>query len=249
MDLEDLGIRYREIQLWKRLIFLTLIAVSPGSYNYWDRHETLVNEKQAAITEKSGQEDKLRYALEKHQKLAKLEDNLTGLEKQTKEISKKFPDEIQMDRVLEKTELITQQLGLSLKLFQPKEEIPSETAFKFLKMPIGIQLVGTYGQIANFFDHLVHLDFLVNVENIDLSVDAPTSEVSSMAALSQEKKRAQMRLRAACDMSVFRSLNEREAKALATLYENKRAAEKALQDAANPAAGVQGLPPPAEAPK
>jgi len=247
MDLEDLGIRYREISLWKRLVFLFILAVAPGGYNYWDRHDQLMSDQQAAQTEKKSQEDKLRYALEKHQKLAKLEENLIGLEKTTKEVSKKFPDEIQMDHVLEKTELITQQLGLSLKLFQPKEEIPSETAFKFLKMPIGIQLVGTFGQITNFFDHLVHLDFLVNLENIDLAVDSPNAGAGGIdPSMSQEKKRAQMRLRASCDMSVFRSLNEREAKALQTLYDNKRAAEKAAQDAANPPAGA---PPPPEAPK
>lgn len=249
MDLEDLSVRYREIKLWQRLLVLTVLAVSPGAYDFWDRYETLVNDRKAAEDEKLAQEDKLKYALEKHVKLAKLEDQLIIKEKEIKEVAKKFPDEIPMDRVLQKTELIAQQLGLTLKLFKPKEEIPSETAFKYLKLPIGLQLVGTYGQIANFFDHIVHLDFLVNIENVDLAVDNPKDEPLK-DILSPEKKRSQMRLRAACDMSVFRSLTERESKALATIYENKRLAEKAQEDAANAAANPQipGISPPGEMP-
>lgn len=237
MDLEDLGTRYREVNLWKRLVFLSVVAIVSGAYDFWDRYETLVAERKAAQDEKVVQENKLKYALDKHQKLARLEEQLLLLENQMKDVSRKFPDEIPMDKVLQKTELLTQELGVSLKSFHPKQEIPSETAFKYLKLPIGLQLVGTFGQIMNFFDHVVHLNFLVNIENIDLSVDNP-SDADKLQTMSDEKKRSQMRLRASCDMSVFRSLNEKEAKAMQVLYENKRAAEEALKKAQNPTSVV-----------
>jgi Tfp pilus assembly protein PilO len=249
MDLEDLGIRYREIRLRNRLILLCILALVPAAFDFWDRWETLDTSRNDSYIEKANQQDKLKIALEKHQKLAKLEESLVSYELQVKEATKKLPDEIFIDRILQKTELIAQELGVALKLFHPQAEIPSETAFKYLKLPIRLDLVGTYGQIASFFDHIVHLEILINIENMKIEVEENKEKGAAVQKeISGEMERSKMRLRASCDMMVFRSLTAREAEALQAIHDAARKNAAELEKATVPggAPGAAPAPEPAK---
>lgn len=245
MDLEDIGLRYKEVAIWKRIVAIIAISFLPGAYDFWDRWETLVQSKKTAQEEKVKQEEKLKEALEKHKKLAELEEVLAATEAEVKEASKKLPDEVIMDQFLQRTELIAQDLGLSLKLFQPREEIPSETEFKYMKLPVHVEMVGTFGQIASFLDRIVHLETIVHVENLDLSVneeEKKSNQASSLAEFNvvnekaEEMKRSKIRIRASADLMIFRGLTQRENEFIQSIYDQKK------KEAEAAAGAVQGAP-------
>lgn len=249
MDLDDLASRYREIRVLYRVIGLCIIGILPAAYHVYDQWEGLNEALKAAIAEKEVQEVKLKASLDKHQKLQKLQETLASYENQVREAAKKLPDEVYMDEILQKTELIAQDLGIGLQLFEPKEEIPSETVYKYLKLPIHVELVGTYGQIASFFDRVVHLETTIYVENIAMELNqsretAPVSLVPNEKI--EEMKRAQIRLRASCDLMIFRSMTDLESQAMQSLYDQK-------QKELNPPKDTKGAapttpPPPAGSP-
>ena len=230
MDLDDIATRYQEIPRWKRYMTIVLVAMLPAAYEFWDRYQGLVDAQNAAITELANEVVKLKEFQAKHEALKKLDEKLAQAELEVKAASKVLPDEILMDKVLENTELIAQNVGISMKTFEPKSEIPSETAFKYLKVPIHLELVGTYGQIASFLDHVVHSETTTFVENISIAVnDAKSSSSEEKLVLNEkmeERKRAKMRLRASFDMVLFRTMTEAEAAAVQSVYEEKRKAEK-----------------------
>jgi Tfp pilus assembly protein PilO len=92
--------------------------------------------------------------------------------------------------------------------FKPGLEMPSETAFKFLKLPINLQVQGTYGQIAAFFDRVTHLDLLVRVTNVELTPAASDkNKEEDVAAGSKEI----IELHAMTTLMVFRALSDSEA--------------------------------------
>ena len=219
MSLDELISRYRDLAFGKRLAMLTLLAVAPAVYDLWDHWAILQDERSQASTERETADKKFKDALKKREEVPELELALASKEAQMNEASKKLPDVFFMDQILQKTELIAQELGVSVKMFDPGEEIPSETAFKYLQLPIRLDLEGTYGQMSSFFDHLVHLETLVHIENFSIKVaegeDVSPEEIKGLSDdQQQELRRAKTKIRATCDMVVFRTLTERETVAI-----------------------------------
>lgn len=215
MSFEELIARYRDLALWRRFALLALLAIAPAAYDLWDHWEMLQEERALAAQERLAADKKFKEALKKREELPALEQALASKEAEMNEASNKLPDVLFMDQILQKTELIAQELGVSVKVFDPGEEVPSETAFKYLQVPIKLDLVGSYGQIASFFDHLVHLEILVHIENFSLRMgEAEDVSPEELKGLSddqiQELKRAKTKIRATCDMVVFRTLTEKE---------------------------------------
>lgn len=227
MDIEDLIERYQDIEIWKRVVSIVFIAFVPGIFDLWSQWDSVSRDQEQATLNKATEKKKLENYIKKHQELVILEKELLSKESEFQVAQLKLPDEIFIDKVLQRTELIAKDLGMILKVFQPKEEIPSESEFKFLKLPIALEIVGTYGQIATFFDRIVHLEMIVEIENISLTVQAPeSSEKGEDTVEYEDKKRSEIRLRATCDMMIFRSMTEREAFVVDKIYEDRERKEK-----------------------
>ncbi len=241
MDLDDIGMHYREIILWKRILLLFIVAITPAAYEFYSRWPDLDTAQKLALEIQQTELKKLEDAEEKRKKITRLEEEVVGLESQLKDASKKLPDKIYIDNVLKKTELVAQELGLVLNIFHPKEEVPSETAFRFIKLPISIELVGTYAQIASFFDHMVHLDFIVEIENIDLTLvdgkDKSNADIDDEYV--ESSRRSKVRLRVSCDMMIFRMMTQQEAETIQTMNKEK---QKAENPGAIPTPGVPPTP-------
>jgi len=231
MDLEDLALRYREIPLKIRIPVLCLLAIAPGAYDLYDRLDPVNAALQTAYADKAVEEGKLKEALEKHQKLSKVQEELASYELLVKEATKKLPDSIFMDQILQKTELLAEDMGLALKNFRPGKEISSETAFRYIRLPIHLDIVGTYGQIAAFFDRIAHLEVIIHIEDVNLTVEGSMGgneqgKLIFTGDKADQKRRSQTRLRASCEMMVFRTLTEAESASSQAVYLEKRKAER-----------------------
>lgn len=227
MDFEDIISNYQELTRWKRMTFLLCVAVIPAIYRFGDNWGQVTTERENATQGRALAEMKLNDAKNKSGRLPELEAILIKIQNEFKEVSKKMPDEIFMDRVLQKTELIAQELGVAMNLFTPGKEVPSETAFKYIKQPIKIELVGTFGQIASFFDHVLHFETIVHIENFSLEPYSSTKDSKTETERydgsdkKDEIKRALMRLKAKCDLVLYRTMTESEAQTSQSIADEK----------------------------
>lgn len=235
MDFDDIITGYQEIARWKRMTFLFCVAVIPAAYRFGDSWGQLTADREAASQERALEERKLNDSKTKSKNLPQLEATLAKTQNEFKEVSKKMPDEILMDRVLQKTELIAQELGVSMKLFTPGKEIPSETAFKYIKQPVKLELVGSFGQIASFFDHVLHFETIVHIENFVLEPNnSPTDSKEAQAEMDRYKdsdkkdeiKRSFMKLKAKCDLVLYRTMTEAEAQTSQAIADEKAKRER-----------------------
>lgn len=233
MDFDDILDRYQEVPITKRIAAIIFLVVFPSGYDFAERWGPLTENIKQATEEKANAERKLNDALEKHRQVIKLEQALAEKQLILKEASKKIPEEIQMDQLLQKTELISQEVGILMKSFEPSEEIPSESAFKYMKLPVRLNLVGSYGQLASFIDHMTHLDLIINVENLNIqpmnSDKESTIQVGGDFKGEERKKRGKLRLQVTCDLMVFRSMTQREEEALDAVEDAKKKQEQKVQ--------------------
>ncbi len=230
MDFDDLITRYKSYPAKKRMLALAVIAVLPALSDFATRWSDLDAARTQAFAERNVEDGKLKEALRKHEMLSQLGAELKDYKTKMQDASKRLPDEIYMDQILQKTELISQEIGISLKTFKPMEELASDTAFRYIMLPIQLDLLGTYGQIASFFDHVLHLETIIHIENYQLSVDSLPSD-NPIAETDPEKmeeiKRSQMRIHATCEMVVFRAQTEQESNAIqSTIDEMNKAKSK-----------------------
>ena len=80
-----------------------------------------------------------------------------------------LPDKFEIDRILEKISILTEDSGVRLLMFDPKSEQISDTAFKYVELPIALKLRGNYKTVLTFLDTLVHLELLVHLRNISIT--------------------------------------------------------------------------------
>lgn len=177
-----------------------------------------------AITARERAEQAFNKAKQQKDNLPRLALLLESTEFELKEASKKLPNEFKMDEILQKTSTLANNVGLFLEDFTPgKGEISGDT-FKYLTMPVKIQLTGAFDQVVRFYDQIVHLDLLVHIKNIKFTPvnDKQEKEVilydSTLGAKASEKiasktKQASYlvpKLVATADMIIFRSLTDAE---------------------------------------
>lgn len=245
MTFDEIKSNYRMLNIKKRLLILACLALIPCIFDAFDRWPVLTEERDSAQVNKDAAEKKFEEANKKKNELPKLEEKLLQSEAEMVEARRKLPDELHMNQILEKTEILSQQDGVVLNAFDPGEGVISESAFKFVELPVKINVTGTFGQIVSFFDHLVHLEILVNLRNIALNLDKdskpnPNSGKDITLAQKLSEEEAQRKLRytakvtASCDMVLFRSLDAEEAKAISEALAKREAkikAEKAEKEA------------------
>lgn len=232
--MEELLAKYKALKYSLRLLVLILISLIPGVYLYLDSSGSLEADLELAMTEKETAKQAFDKARSRKANLPKLEEQLAQTESQLLEASKRLPDQFVMDKILQKTAMIAQDVGVQLILFDPQDPIPSNTAFRYAKMPISLQLMGTYAQIATFFDRLVHLKLLIHIKNFQLSLtelEDPNKnfkdpELEKDLIRQQKIKRSRTRVNATADLVVYRTLTAEEQNAIdSTLNKNKKEQE------------------------
>ncbi|NRA43595.1 MAG: type 4a pilus biogenesis protein PilO [Oligoflexales bacterium] len=222
MDIESIKVSYRQMSIVKKLLIIIIIGAVPGSCTYIEEGPILQEDLDRAINTRNAARAKFQKAREQKANLPKLEEKLALKEGELSKASKKLPDEFVMGKILQKTAMIAQDVGVDLNLFQPGQGAPAGGVFKYVELPISLQIIGTYVQIATFFDRVVHLDLLVHIKNIELSLAKDIEKsISEKAAGSikdkdlqreaiQRARRENAKIMGTADMVIFRTLSRRE---------------------------------------
>ena len=230
MAFESLTDRYKTLPIWKRIILLGFIGISPSILKIVEDGQALQDELNMARVSRDASERKFKKSRKRKANLPKLEEQLAHTEGQLALASKKLPDEFVIEKVLQKVSIIAQDVGLDLREFDPGDGAPTGGLFKYVELPIRLEVFGTYGQIATFFDRIVHLELLVHIKDIEMQAsmeknkkiknNAP-SETSSPEQL-QKKARDNTKILATSKMVIFRTLNNAEESAIAAIVRNPK---------------------------
>ena len=119
-----------------------------------ETHERLLNEKTAAQRRKSTYEKDRRRRDE--------------LKKNYAQQIRALPAETEMSGFLENLNSQADLVGLELISVKPQNEQPAEY---YSRIPVALELKGTYLQLAKFFYLVGNLDRIINIEDISLRVD------------------------------------------------------------------------------
>ena len=222
MDVESIKISYRQMSIVKKLLIIVFVGAIPGSCAYFEEGPILQEDLERAENSRDAAKSKFQKAREQKANLPKLEEKLAFTEGELSKASKKLPDEFVMGKILQKTAMIAQDVGVDLQLFQPGKGAPAGSIFKYVELPVSLQVIGTYGQIATFFDRIVHLDLLVHIKNIEMALAQSSEKSISERTAAQIKdkdlqreaiqraRRENAKIMGTADMVIFRTLTRQE---------------------------------------
>ena len=104
--------------------------------------------------------------------LAKFRAENVRVEKQFQEALKILPDKREIPSLLAGISQLGIDSKLQFRLFSPGKEAPQDF---YIKIPVSIEVGGTYRDVALFFDKVRRMDRIVNIVNISMKPKTPLS--------------------------------------------------------------------------
>jgi Tfp pilus assembly protein PilO len=225
--LGELRERYKLLPLAGRLLLVGALGLLPALYIYLDEGATLEETQKTLQQQVDDSRQKFTQASQKHSNLPKLEEQLQSTQQQLVKAKKKLPDTYQIELILEKVATFAKGNGVIMSLFDPTEEVKHQQPYPFVELPIVIEVLGTFDQVAHFLDQLVHLEGTIFLRNLQIN----RAEARDLAALQdgdsagkfnsdQDKRslfqktkdaRSNMRLKTHLELVVYRSMTNLEA--------------------------------------
>ncbi len=159
--------KLNKVPLWQKLLVLAVLAAGiPGYYHYmsWQPIEKKAMELQAQL-----QDLDRRY---KEQKA--VADDLLTFQQNTKKLQEdlrialtQLPREKEIPSLLRDIYTLGKKSGVLFKTFTPQAE---QSKSLYAEVPIKLSLVGTYHEIAVFFDRIGKLSRIVNISDLNISI-------------------------------------------------------------------------------
>jgi Tfp pilus assembly protein PilO len=225
--LGELRERYKLLPLAGRLLLVGALGLLPALYIYLDEGATLEEAQNSLQQQVEDARQKFTQASQKHSNLPKLEEQLQSTQQQLVQAKKKLPDTYQIELILEKVATLAKGNGVIMALFDPSEEVKHQQPYPFVELPIVIEVLGSFDQVAHFLDQLVHLEGTIFLRSLQLN----RAEARDLAVLQdgdaadklnfdQDKRspfqkakdaRSNMRLKTHLELVVYRSMTNLEA--------------------------------------
>ncbi len=108
---------------------------------------------------------------------------------------KLLPNRSEIPSLLQKISSLAKKSGLDILKFHPKPEVPQDF---YARVPVQLQLQGSYNEITNFFDAVGKLSRIVNIDNFSFKIDSSRKNAAS-------KKKV---LSATCVATTFRFISK-----------------------------------------
>ena len=97
--------------------------------------------------------------------LGRFESEVARLDAELSRALRELPDKREIDRLLDRISDKARDAGLEIRLFQPQGERLQDF---YAEVPVSIEVLGTFHQLASFFDEVSHLSRVVNVEDFKM---------------------------------------------------------------------------------
>jgi type IV pilus assembly protein PilO len=150
----------------RAMAFGAFIAVLISLF-IWQVHipkQTEIKDLDAAI---AGLQAKIRANDEKIRMLDELRAEVKSLQARLVVLTEQLPPESEVSGLLRQIQRLVNQSGLSLKVWRPaqRRRHPSDL---YEEIPISLQIVGGYHNVALFFDRVGKMTRIVNVLNVNM---------------------------------------------------------------------------------
>jgi type IV pilus assembly protein PilO len=110
-------------------------------------------------------EQKLKVAQANAADLEKFQKKMQEAEAEFKTAMKQLPEKEEIPSLLTSISRSGQDVGLEFLLFEPKPEVRKEF---YAEIPVAMQVIGGYHDLAVFFDKVARLSRIVNIKNITM---------------------------------------------------------------------------------
>jgi Tfp pilus assembly protein PilO len=153
--LDELKLRYKELELAKRLAICALLALLPGIYTYFGESSTVDEEYEQADLQEKAAAQKLLTADKKLKNLEKTQSQLEFTKDQLKKAEARLPEQIAIDEVLRTVGKISKDMSVNVRFFEPQPQIIQGDEYKYVEVPIAIAAEAKdYGQICEWVDRV-----------------------------------------------------------------------------------------------
>ncbi len=112
-------------------------------------------------------EHKLAKTRQLEKKLPELKEKIKILEEQLAQVRKELPSEREIPYFLKTISEQGKKAGLEFLLFQPEQEVEMDF---YAKVPVKIEVKGSFHNAMTFFDKVRHLPRIVDIEKIRMQV-------------------------------------------------------------------------------
>ncbi len=172
----DLNVYFDKISklrmMHRILIFAGTVVLIVGLY-IWLVYIPKAGEIKTIKSELEILERNIRVAMIKAKNLKRLEADLVKAQGDLKVAIKLLPTTSEIPSLLKNITKLGNDSNLEFLLFSPKKQVSKEF---YVEIPVSIELLGSYHDVAIFFDKVGKLDRIVNV--VDLNM-IPTKELST----------------------------------------------------------------------
>jgi type IV pilus assembly protein PilO len=142
-------------------------------YGDFERQEKLLNRQLSATA------DEVRQYEARKRDYMHYKNEVARLLEEQKELLRILPKKAELPTFLDSIYNQAEPLGLEITLFSRQDEKPEEL---YIRIPVQIELGGSYHQIARFFNKVAQLPRIVNIEDVSLTNPVATdSGVKLMA--------------------------------------------------------------------
>jgi type IV pilus assembly protein PilO len=142
--------------------------------------------------------DDMRQSVQKHQAIAgqldELKARLVSLDEALKVAIALLPETREIPELLTQISQLGSTAGLEFRLFKPEPERPADF---YAEVPVSLAILGSFHDLARFFDHLSQLARIVNVTDIKIGLSKDRVDAQTLAT--------------SCLLTTFRFLEPREA--------------------------------------
>jgi type IV pilus assembly protein PilO len=176
----------------KALIFLLTFLVLCGGF-YYLQYKPQSEKIQGLKREIDNQQKRLVELKKAAAQVQVLEADIAKSQEEFNQMLALLPDQKEIPGLLDSVSRLASQAGLENIFFQPQPEQPQDF---YAVIPVRLDLVGTYHQLAAFFNTVSKLERIVKVDNLSLA---------------REKNSA--RLATSCTIMTYRFVEQAEPKA------------------------------------
>jgi len=142
-------------------------------------HKDMVKQIEDKTKEKDALDKDVREGKQTAARLPEFKREYELKEQRLLTLSRKLPNEKEVDDLLRKVQALAAQSNLTVLRFKPEATKPMEFYAEF---PISLDLDGTYHNLAYFFDRISKLARIVNVSNLKIKTVTKATVSSSINA-------------------------------------------------------------------
>ncbi|MBN8554237.1 MAG: type 4a pilus biogenesis protein PilO [Deltaproteobacteria bacterium] len=158
--------KLNKIPFWQKMVVLLVLVaavVATSLFMYWKPLDQKITALQGELQqlERTYKEQKAVA-----DDLATFQANTKKLEEDLRIALTQLPREKEIPTLLRDIYTLGRKSGVEFKTFQPQGEINRKL---YAEIPVKLQIVGAYHEIAVFFDRIGKLSRIVNVSDLDIS--------------------------------------------------------------------------------